>query len=234
MALLVLAALTHDEAGQQRSFRPTFAGFWLFCRQDRGFDRLEQREFALTSSKARSKPPIEDIKALHSADLGTLAQASGIPASGHRLPHDQPAHAGADGARSRVISDRMSANICRGTATSAIWINVAGPCGCWRTVAIDVSSDSLLLSFIQMNDARIDRPHPSARGKMSARACLGPDGASREPLCSSLPSNADRSRLAPVTASRAVKSTSAMGSARPILSCLKNGGLRRRAIGLRF
>ena len=30
------------------------------------------------------------------------------------------AHAGAGGARSRAISDRISANICRGTATSAI------------------------------------------------------------------------------------------------------------------
>src|SRR5215213_2690060 len=30
-------------------------------------------------------------------------------------------HAGAGGARSRAISDRISANICRGTATSAIW-----------------------------------------------------------------------------------------------------------------
>jgi hypothetical protein len=32
-----------------------------------------------------------------------------------------PGHAGAGGARSRAISDRMSANICRGTATSASW-----------------------------------------------------------------------------------------------------------------
>ena len=31
------------------------------------------------------------------------------------------AHAGAGGARKRVISDRMSRNICRDTATSAIW-----------------------------------------------------------------------------------------------------------------
>src|SRR4051812_41668453 len=30
-------------------------------------------------------------------------------------------HAGAGGVRSRAISDRMSANICRGTATSASW-----------------------------------------------------------------------------------------------------------------
>jgi hypothetical protein len=31
------------------------------------------------------------------------------------------AHAGAGGARSRVNSDRLSANISRGTATSAVW-----------------------------------------------------------------------------------------------------------------
>jgi hypothetical protein len=31
------------------------------------------------------------------------------------------AHAGAGGARSRAISDRISANICLGTATSASW-----------------------------------------------------------------------------------------------------------------
>jgi hypothetical protein len=30
-------------------------------------------------------------------------------------------HAGVGGARNRAIGDRMSANVCRGTATSAIW-----------------------------------------------------------------------------------------------------------------
>jgi hypothetical protein len=30
-------------------------------------------------------------------------------------------HAGAGAARNRAISDRISANICRGTATSASW-----------------------------------------------------------------------------------------------------------------
>jgi hypothetical protein len=41
----------------------------------------------------------------------------------HPLPHLLPLipHAGAGGARRRMISDRISANICRGTATSAIW-----------------------------------------------------------------------------------------------------------------
>jgi len=39
------------------------------------------------------------------------------------LPHltRSPGHAGVGGARSRAISDRISWNICRGTATSAIW-----------------------------------------------------------------------------------------------------------------
>ena len=39
------------------------------------------------------------------------------------LPHllPLPPHAGAGGARSRAISDRMSANSRRGTAISAIW-----------------------------------------------------------------------------------------------------------------
>ena len=43
--------------------------------------------------------------------------------SSGRLPDLLPlaAHAGAGGARSRAISDRMSANICCGTATSANW-----------------------------------------------------------------------------------------------------------------
>jgi hypothetical protein len=65
-------------------------------------------------------------------------QIVGLPASqrrNSRLCHDQGAplpswsapsplvrgHAGAGGARRPEISDRMSANICRGTATSAIW-----------------------------------------------------------------------------------------------------------------
>ncbi len=44
----------------------------------------------------------------------------------HLLHHDHSFapgayHAGAGGTRSRAISVRMSANICRGTAISAIW-----------------------------------------------------------------------------------------------------------------
>jgi hypothetical protein len=42
---------------------------------------------------------------------------------GLRLSHLTPSagHADAGGARSRAINDRISANICLGTATSAIW-----------------------------------------------------------------------------------------------------------------
>jgi hypothetical protein len=69
---------------------------------------------------ARSKPSSEDTGGLHSAGLSTPAQTS--PIATCHLPHDHPAgHAGAGGTRSRVINDRMSANVCRGTATSAIW-----------------------------------------------------------------------------------------------------------------
>ena len=44
------------------------------------------------------------------------------------LPHFMPlaAHAGAGGARSRAIRDRMSANICHNTATSTIWNLISG------------------------------------------------------------------------------------------------------------
>jgi hypothetical protein len=42
-------------------------------------------------------------------------------------------HAGAGGARSGAISDRMSANICRDTATSAIWHDVTAAADALRT-----------------------------------------------------------------------------------------------------
>ena len=44
------------------------------------------------------------------------------------LPHFMPlaADAGAGGARSRAIRDRMSANICHNTATSTIWNLISG------------------------------------------------------------------------------------------------------------
>jgi hypothetical protein len=59
----------------------------------------------------------EDTKALQRADLGRTS----TDLSCRRLPHELLAvHAGA-GARSRAISIRISANICRDTATSAIW-----------------------------------------------------------------------------------------------------------------
>src|SRR5260370_31798177 len=47
-----------------------------------------------------------------------------------RLPHLIPKgpHVGAGGARIRAISDRISWNICRDTATSAIWHVTWRPC----------------------------------------------------------------------------------------------------------
>ena len=52
-----------------------------------------------------------------------LARYQGAPTLSSLGPDLVPAvpHAGAGGARSRAISDRMSTNICRETATSAIW-----------------------------------------------------------------------------------------------------------------
>ena len=49
-----------------------------------------------------------------------LDQGAPLP-SPAAASHQSPGHAGAGGARRRAISDRILANICRGTATSAIW-----------------------------------------------------------------------------------------------------------------
>src|SRR5216683_6704317 len=51
--------------------------------------------------------------------LPCLDQAAALPSSA-AASDPIPGHAGAGGARSRAISDRISANICHGTATSAI------------------------------------------------------------------------------------------------------------------
>ena len=48
-------------------------------------------------------------------------QGAPLPSSSAAFRPPKPGHAGAGGARSRAISDKISANICRGTATSAIW-----------------------------------------------------------------------------------------------------------------
>jgi hypothetical protein len=50
---------------------PTFAGLRLSCGQDRALDRLEQQQFALAASKARSKLPLKGTKALPCDDLDT-------------------------------------------------------------------------------------------------------------------------------------------------------------------
>jgi hypothetical protein len=60
------------------------------------------------------------------------------------------AHAGAGGARSRAISDRISANICRGTATSAICKDTQRP---WLTTFAPI-----LISFTR----RLVSDHVSA------------------------------------------------------------------------
>ena len=98
----------------QNAFYPTFAGFRGFPARIAPY-RLEQRQFVLVASKVRSKPPIEGTEALHRADSGTPAQTSPIAACRIISTLLMPARA----ARSRAISNRMSANICR-AATSAI------------------------------------------------------------------------------------------------------------------
>ena len=60
---------------------------------------------------------------MHSnADLHRFAGTAAY-LSRHRLPHllFVAPHAGAGGARKQAIKDRMLANICRSTATWAIW-----------------------------------------------------------------------------------------------------------------
>ena len=97
---------------------PTFARFRRFRVEDRVFARLEQRQFAVTASKGPSKLVV---------DGGPIAETRRFACikaylSSHCPVHSAGAHhAGAGGARRRAISNRMSANICRGTATSAIW-----------------------------------------------------------------------------------------------------------------
>jgi hypothetical protein len=53
------------------AYQPTFAGLRLSCGQDRALDRLEQQQFALAASKARSKLPLKGTKALPCDDLDT-------------------------------------------------------------------------------------------------------------------------------------------------------------------
>ena len=70
-------------------------------------------------SNGRSKPAVEGSRTLNCSGLRIPTHTSAVATCRILLP--PAAHAGAGGARSRAISDRMSANICRDTATSAIW-----------------------------------------------------------------------------------------------------------------
>src|SRR5437016_1365349 len=72
-----------------------------------------------------------------------------------RLPHwlALAAHAGAGGVRSRAISDRMSANICRDTATSAIWILISRSL---RLVS-DHGSAAFAIASVRMNLREAER-----------------------------------------------------------------------------
>ena len=99
--------LIADCAGRQTvglvvstGLNPTFAGFLWFCRQDRAFDRLEQRQFSLIPSKARSTFPIGGAKARHKGILGTPAQISPIAACCMITPPLMPARAAAAVGRS--------------------------------------------------------------------------------------------------------------------------------------
>jgi hypothetical protein len=65
----------------------------------------------------RSKPPIDCAEALKRSALPASRRTSAVGfANRIRFPHP---HAGAGGARSRAISDRISANICRDTGRVA-------------------------------------------------------------------------------------------------------------------
>ena len=92
----------------------------LVVGHDRPFGCLGQWYIAHRVRSRQSNQPVdcaEALKALKRAGLPIRAHLRR-----HRLSSFDPcaAHAGAGGARSRAISDRISANICRGTATSAI------------------------------------------------------------------------------------------------------------------
>src|SRR6516162_1666003 len=88
-----------------------------FRGQDRVSDRLGQRQIAVATSKGPSKLVV---------DGGPTLKRSALLVPRHTSPHcpvhlASARHAGAGGTRSRAISDRISANICQGTATSANW-----------------------------------------------------------------------------------------------------------------
>ena len=87
--------------------------------QDRPFQRLEQ--WATEPRRAREASKAAGCPRCSAQPGYTDCIKAHLRC--HRLPHLMPLapHAGAGGAWSRAISDRMSANICRDTATPAIW-----------------------------------------------------------------------------------------------------------------
>ena len=98
---------------------PTFARYPAVSRQDPAFDRLGQRQTAVAAGEkaARSRR-----SRATNAELGRFAPSyAHLPCRLLTAQHPCDAHAGAGGARSWAINDRMSANICLDTATSAIW-----------------------------------------------------------------------------------------------------------------
>ena len=82
-------------------------------------ERLGQQQIAPCTGNGRSKPAVEGSRTLNCSGLRIPTHTSAVATCRILLP--PAAHAGAGGARSRAISDRMSAKICRDTATSASW-----------------------------------------------------------------------------------------------------------------
>jgi hypothetical protein len=71
-----------------------------------------------TRAQQAVDPAVDYAESLKRADLPASGRTSAVIVC--RII-SQRRHAGSGGARSRVISDRISTNICRDTATSAIW-----------------------------------------------------------------------------------------------------------------
>jgi len=100
------------------SSKPTFARSRRFRAQDRAIEGPWQWQIVPGAGKRRSKWAVDRTATRTHAPLPGLSHASPLSLAAFDRT---AARAGAGGARSRAINDRMSANICRGTATSAIW-----------------------------------------------------------------------------------------------------------------
>jgi hypothetical protein len=101
------------------SSTPRFPRFRWLRGQDDPVGRLGQRQIVHRVRSGCSNQPADCAEALKRAALPTSTRTSAVV---RRLSRVIPgaAHAGAGGARNRAISIRISWNICRGTATSAI------------------------------------------------------------------------------------------------------------------